>query len=88
MCDDVRDAEQIGPMQFFHESIDRLPPQRLVGRGQIYQVGVVGNRVRNLVSGQGFAELLYLVRCDFLRPPLVIVLGEQLDAVTPALGGP
>lgn len=85
MGHDIRNPQSLGPQKFDHEGVDRLLPQRVVGTGQIDQIRVVRDRVTDSQFGERALKAAHIVVGQLLGPPLVVVLGEQLDAI--AAGG-
>lgn len=87
MRDHVGDAQQVCAAQLVGKRIDRALPERVVRAGQVDQVRVVRDRVFDHELSQRAAKSLDVVGCDRLRPPLVVVLGEELDAIAAAAMG-
>ena len=85
--DDVRDAEHLSPLQFNDKRVDRFLPKLVVGAGQVDQVRVVRDRVRDAMLVECRSKLGDVVVGDRLGPPLVVVLGEKLHAIAARLVG-
>ena len=81
MGDDVGDAQRRGPQEFLHHGVERFSPQRVVGAGQVDEVGIMGQRMADARLLQRGLEPGGLFHGDGLASPLAGILGEQLDAI-------
>jgi hypothetical protein len=85
--DHVGDTKLGGTIQLNHHSINRLFPELVDRTGQVDQVGGVREAVFDVERAAGLLEQLNIILADWLCPPLVIILGEQLNTVTTVLTG-
>lgn len=79
MCDNRGDSKRIGATQLLDERIDRATPERVVGRCQVDQVGVMRDHVEQTGISYGMTKPLGLVLRNILGFPLITVFGEDLD---------
>ena len=75
-------SQGIGSLQLDHHRVDRLLPERLVRAGEIDQIRIVPDRVPHSGTGKCRFECVDLFGRQLLRPPLIVVLGEDLQAFT------
>jgi hypothetical protein len=85
MENDVGNSQGVGPFDFDHQAVDRLFPELVVGAGEIQEIRGVADRVGDAMLVERVAEEADIFLGDFLSTPLVVVLGEQLHAVTARL---
>ena len=78
---EIRNSKSIGANHFENERVDRLFPQRGIGTRQVDEVGVMRERMRDTKFSEPVLEERDVVVGKFFGLPLVVVLGEQLDAV-------
>ena len=82
------EPEGLRPPQLMDEGVDRFPPQFFAWGGQIDKVGIVGDCLTDRPPGQGCLELLCVLGGDVAGPPLIAVLGEDLQALAAGPAGP
>jgi hypothetical protein len=79
VADEVGDAEQVAAGQLVGQRRPRFLPHLVVGRGDVDQVGVVGDEALHAATGPPRPERLGGGRVDRRRLPLPLVLGEELE---------
>ncbi len=84
----VRNPQCFGTLQLHDQRVDRLSPKRRVRARQIDQVRSMRKRMTHLEFSQSLAKSPNALPRDLGRPPLTVVLGEDLNAIATRLVSP
>src|SRR5262249_20717119 len=78
----VIQAEAFGPFELDHKRLYRLAIERVMGAGEIDEIGIMSQQSANPRLCQRFSKGANVCVAQRLRSPLVGVLGEELDGLT------